>query len=290
MLRKIILFVGLAVLLVGCNSGDGTEETGGDTGENPTEVVDGTEEPNFNEMSKEEIEEFFEGMTVEEIQEITAEMDPSKLVDKDGDQVQFPDEAYENSLNAGWNRDFNSEELGSGVNPAGVGEKVSRELEVFEAFAEFEEGPPTGEPGVFEVTLLDTTTGEEAWNIIASDDVGAAIAEEPVDFDYVVAEFEITLVEGPEYGIMIPVVNGTVDPEGNKLFELEFLPPTGNPLAKVPESDELLEGTDVIDGEAATLYAGETITGELVGKIPQEGEALLELIYNGDNYLFFEIE
>ncbi|GAA3007981.1 hypothetical protein [Tetragenococcus solitarius] len=280
LLKKIILLAGISFVIAGCGNQENTAKTD-ETSVSTTEESKAADKPDFNSMSKEEINAFFEDKTVEEIQELTADMAPSELVDKDGNEVEFPEEAYQNSLNAGWDTDFNMEELGSGVNPAGVEDKVVREVDVYDAFGEMDEDGPVTEPGTFEITLLSMTRGDQAWDILSSDELNRGIAEEPTDFDYVIAEFELNLVEGPEYGMVMPVVNGTTDQEGNKLFEPELLPIPEKPLATPEDSGE-------INGEVALIHKGEKVTGELVAKLPKDEQALVELNYNGDNYLFFE--
>lgn len=280
LLKKIILLVGISFVIAGCGNQENTAETD-ETSVSTTEESKAADKPDFNSMSKEEINAFFEDKTVEEIQELTADMAPSELEDKDGDKVEFPEEAYQNSLNAGWDTDFNMEELGSGIKPAGIEDKVVREVDVYDAFGEMDEDGPVTEPGTFEITLLSMTRGDQAWDILSSDELNRGIAEEPTDFDYVIAEFELNLVEGPEYGMVMPVVNGTTDQEGNKLFEPELLPIPEKPLATPEDSGE-------INGEVALIHKGEKVTGELVAKLPKDEQALVELNYNGDNYLFFE--
>lgn len=283
MFKKIMLFTGLTFVLAGCGNQENTsgmdETVGTDAGTTETSVA--TDKPDFQKMSKEEIATFFEGMTVEEIQELTTQMQPAELVDQDGNPVEFPEEAYQNTFDAGRESDFHSKDLGSGVNPAGIGEKVTREVEIYDVFGELGEQAPKTQPGVFEITMLRVTTGEEAWDILSSIDFNSMVASEPTDFDYVIAEFEMTLVDGPDYGMMIPSVSGTVDEKGNKLFDLELLPITNESFMNAVIGEEG-------NKEGTLIHKGETLTGDLVGKLPKEGKASLELIYNGVNYLFFE--
>lgn len=187
------------------------------------------------------------------------------------------------NIDENWKKDFNAKDLGSGINPAGIGDKVPKELGIYDAFGEFGESVPTTEPGKFDITLLKVTTREEAWEEISSIDFNSMLAEEPTDFDYVIAEFELTLVEGPDYGMVMPSLYGTVDHKGIKLFGMEMLPITEYPLLRAEPGED---GSEV----DLLIHKGETLNGEIVGKLPKEGKALLELIYNVDHYLFFDMK
>lgn len=287
MLKRLMLLGSLILFAAGCNAENETDKAVDQTG--TEEVIDTTEteEVDLENMTEEEREEYFASMSEEEINDYLAGLDFSEFVDKDGNPL-FGEEGIqiytEEDVLADWEaayqESFQSEERGSGINPAAVGETMTKDIEIID-MASIEEdslADPDRYPGKLEITHLGTVYGDEAWDILSEFEANLLFLDEPVDFDYVISEFEITMIEGKEdVGFLIPSFFKTTDYEGNTLA-------TQSPAALVDNPFIDLER------ESFDLYEGETVSGQLVTAVPKDVDFMLELMYDVEKYVFFEVE
>lgn len=287
MLKRAILLSGLVLLLAGCNAGDETEETPEET--ITEEVVEETEEPDIENMTQEELEEYFAGLSEEEINDYLAGLDLSEFEDEDGNSLFgsdgihiYTEEDALAELEAAYQESFQSEERGSGINPAAVGETITRDVEMID-MESIDEDPlaePEKYPGKMEITHLGTIYGDEAWDILSENEVNLMYLDEPIDFDYVISEIEVTLIEGEEFGMQIPAFLNTADYEGNTLNTLAESRPTA--LLDNPFMD--------VEREGFNFYPGETISGQILTIAPKDAAFLIELMYDVNKFVFFEVE
>lgn len=297
MFKRGALLILLALMITGCSS---EEETEGTTGGNGTEegIEEGpTEEewPDYENMTNDELNEFFGSMSDEELEEYVANMsdeefaaymagvDWSEFEDEDGNPLFgeegiriYTEEDAIADMEAAYQASYQSEERGSGINPAAVGETITRDVNIIDL-----ETTETY-PGKIEMTHLGTIYGDEAWDILSENEANLLFLEEPIDFDYVISEMEVTLIEGEEeVGFLIPSFLKTADYDGNTLGDQSPAALLGNPLLD-------------LDREGFDLYEGETVSGQIVTMVPKGVDFMLELQYNATNegaeFAFFELE
>lgn len=282
MLKKLVLISGfvliIGLVIVGCTSDDGNDnESDWPDYENMT-----NDEVNefFGSMSEEERQAYMDNMSDEEYEAYMAGIDWEEFTGEDGPVI-YTEEMIEQEFEEMWRQDFESEELGSGVNPASIGEKITRETQVFDLAAISAEedifADPEFDPATIELTLLNVTYGHEAWDILSEDPVNLEYLSPPEDFDYVIVEFELTMIEGPEYGMMIPSFLGTTDYEGNMLSEDRPIALLADPLI-APDREDL------------NFHVGETLSGEMLTTGPKDTDYLIHLLYATNEYVFFEFE
>lgn len=287
MLKRLMLFSSLILFVAGCSAENEPEEV---TDENGTEeVIEETEdeEVDLESMTEEELEEYFASMSEEEINDYLAGLDFSEFVDEDGNPL-FGEEGIQiyteedvlADLEAAYQESFQSEERGSGINPAAVGETMTKDIEIIDmASLEGDSlADPDRYPGKLEITHLGTVYGDEAWDILSEFEANLLFLDEPVDFDYVISEIEITMIEGEEdIGFLIPIFFKTTDYEGNTLAAQSPAALVDNPFLD-------------LERESSDLYEGETVSGQLVTAVPKDVDFMLELMYDVEKYVFFEVE